>query len=297
MSLEDIKIIRKVKVNDKEYECDDYRPIVDQFAPEILKLINPQSKEDRLIQERFLSRLLTVHQVIDITGNFTTTSKEITFFDILFDAIENNISAQELLKFINNCIKEIILAIPHDLKNKIKNIIYDMIVNFNEKESCFYSRVAELACLKEVLKNGKLKIIDIENKLLNGKSVDMVISYNNGDCFIDVLSMRITEGKIQSGDDMYKILLHRIANKYEDKFQGLSNQHLKDCGIMPVLWGDLIEFKQYKNALEKLSSDYKNQVIHPHGLVYCPQKEYKFTSIKNITDKIRKNRVQNDTIF
>jgi hypothetical protein len=279
--------MRLVNINGTSYECDDYRPIVKRFIPEILKLIIEDTKEDKKIQERFLDRLITIDKVIKTTGKFEAKEDNATFFDIMFDAMDNNESAQKLLEFINNCIKEIILSITDVSINKIKNIVLEMIINFDEKQSRFYSRVAELAYLWKILKIGKLQINEIEKKLSNGKSVDIVIKYNGCDYFFDIVSIFLKAGRICSDDDMYNFLYGRIAAKYQEKFQGLEDEFLKRAGVMPVLWGELKDFKQNEAALGKLISEYKNQIIPPYGLVYLERKKerkkgYYFEPIKHI---------------
>ncbi len=228
--------------------------------------------------------MLGIHQVIDAVGSFTTTVNKRIFFDVIFDAIENDIKAQELLRFINNCIKEATGSIGSTSSNKIKTIINQMIIN--ETGSGFYTSIAELACFNEILKNGKLRINGIEKKLPNGKSVDMVVGHNGGDCYIDIVSIFFQEGKIHSNEDMYNFLNGRLTKKYNAKFHGLDNIFLKDCAIMPVLWGELGEFKQYEEALEKIVATYKNQIIPPYGLVYLKQQGYYFKPIKSILKKM-----------
>jgi hypothetical protein len=279
--------MRLVNINGTSYECDDYRQILNIFTPEILSLIIEYTKEDKRIQKSFLGRLITIDKVIKTTGKFEVREDNATFFDIMFDAMENNESAQKLLEFIDNCIKEITLSITDASRNKIKNIVLDMVINFNEKQSCFYSRVAELAYLWKILKIGKLKIKEIEKKLPNGKSVDIVIEYNNCDYFLDIVSIFLKARRICSDDDMYNFLYGRIAAKYQEKFQGLEDEFLKRAGVMPVLWGELKDFKQNEAALEKLISEYKNQIIPPYGLVYLERKKerkkgYYFELIKHI---------------
>ena len=261
--------MRLTILQDQQYECDDYRKIVFPYVPELLTIIVENSQDDKLIQQRFLERMTTVDRAIKTVGIFQA---ETTFFDVVFDAMDNNEKAQALLEFVNNCIK--ILKIRGQSK-KIKEIVKEMAVNFDQTTSRFYSRVAELACLWEFHKPDEFKVIDIEKKLPNGKSVDIVIAFGNEIIFCDIVSKRFDVEKINSDEDMYNFLYGFLAEKFKNKFQGIDDQYLKNVGIIPVIWSNdgLKPLKQFKAGLERFISDYKNQVFPPYGLVYIKEKK------------------------
>lgn len=271
-------------LNGRKYECDDYREAIAPFVPQLLEIIPAGSDEDKLIQEKFLSRLQHIDNTIRANACFRS---EYTFFDAVFDSVENNESAQALLNFINDCIGTVKGS---GKDKKVREIVKDMVVNFEQKNntSRFYSRVGELAGLRKILRISVLKLIDIETKLSNGKSVDVVINDGKIDIFCDFVSINIDLQKAESNDDMYRFIRMRIAKKFQEKFEGLGKEFRGRTAIIPIVWcSDLKGLKQYQIALEQFISDYKNQVFHFYGLVYIKEKRrYYFESISSYFQKM-----------
>ena len=56
--------MRKIKIGDNTYECDDYRQRIESFTPSILKIIPENSRYDIKIQKSFLSRLIDIEKQI-----------------------------------------------------------------------------------------------------------------------------------------------------------------------------------------------------------------------------------------
>ena len=204
------------------------------------------------------------------------------FFDILFSAEEGNQNDKHLFFFLNNSLKLISERLSFTFNAKLKTMVRNLIYNFDNEKSRLYSGIAEIAALCKILEAEELTLRDIEQKIPNGKSVDFVIGYNNEDFFIEVVSRSFDIGRINSEDGLYTFLRDHIEKKFNEKYQQLDALYLRRASLLPVLWGDLYNLKQYWEALLRIDKAYRGPLFPFYCLFHAGEKGYVFVPANDV---------------
>jgi hypothetical protein len=228
-------------------------------------------------------------------------------FDLLVLAENDNSQIkkyEQFLRHIDNIIKHLIGIVDMSLHTKLKNSIKQMITSVDEEIGCnyqylnFYGEILGLYFF--LTKSNDFKLIDIERQLPNGKSVDFVFKHieDHIPLYVDFISFHnIKPELLETDEDFISFFEKRFNDKIEAKSKDLEyDKHFLVIEgvkipflILPIIWGDMKDFIDKKDAIEKLDLKYLN-VSNLSSLMVQESSDkilyYDFTTISNILKRI-----------
>lgn len=153
------------------------------------------------------------------------------------------------------------------LHNKIEDIIRNLFTTGDNdmfgKNSDFKNRLNELLAIDYINQYDGVSIIEIEKKLDNGKSIDLILRNSSGKTIgVEILTLQNIHPQKQEDDEsMSEFLLGRIKKKYDDKIKDLNEiNDLDNLYIMPIV--------EYADGLERFNfptnMQYATHIMCPH---------------------------------
>lgn len=269
---------------------------------EVIKsiLINTVPKMD-ILEPRDWSRIqkLLIKRLSKSNKGQTITSS--TFIDIVIHKFSNTKPNDEYVRWIdafNNLVDRILKNTDEKLHKKIEDIIRNLFTTSDNdmfgRNSDFKNRLNELLAIDYFNQCDKVTIIEIEKKLDNGKSIDLILRNSFGKTIgVEILTLQNIHPQKQEDDkSMSEFILERIKRKYEDKTKQLMEiKDLEDLLIMPIV--------EYANGLERFNfptnMQYATPIMCPHLNYYGSKLEMRISDINQYLAIRREGKI--DELF
>lgn len=233
------------------------------------KLISTVPKMDILepsdwsrIQKLLIKRLSKSNKSQTITSS--------TFIDIVIHKFSNtkpNDKYDRWIEAFNNLVDRVLKDSDETLRNKIEDIIRNLFTTGDNdmcgKNSDFKNRLNELLAIDYFNQYDGVSIIEIEKKLANKKSIDLILRNSSGKTIgVEILTLQNIDPQKQEDDEsMSEFLLGRIKKKYDDKIKDLNEiNDLDNLYIMLIV--------EYADGLERFNfptnMQYATHIMCPH---------------------------------
>ena len=233
------------------------------------KLISTVPKMDILepsdwsrIQKLLIKRLSKSNKGQTITSS--------TFIDIVIHKFSNTKPNDEYVRRMdafNNLVNRILKKTDKKLHKKIEDIIRNLFITGDNdmfgRNSDFKNRLNELLAIDYFNQYDGVSIIEIEKKLANKKSIDLILRNSSGKTIgVEILTLQNIDPQKQEDDkSLSEFLLGRIKKKYDDKIKDLNEiNDLDNLYIMPIV--------EYADGLERFNfptnMQYATHIMCPH---------------------------------
>ncbi len=228
-------------------------------------------------------------------------------FDLLILSENSNIDNKWYKQFLNN-IDEIVARLKkninvslHDkLKNSVKQIILSLKEEIDNQNQYldFYGEILGLDFF--ITQDDKFKLIEIERKLPNRKSVDFVFQHEDDDTplYIDFVSLHnIKPQLLKTRKEFINFFENRFNQKLEKKTKDLNTENnlliienkKVPFMIQPIIWGNIEDFLVHKDTIKFMDNKYANVSKMVSLFVQINENDeifYSFTTLSNILDRI-----------
>lgn len=225
-------------------KMDEPLDLLQHYLPTIYDALSSSNKLIPDISNKYYDRFKKVESDIKEKGEFIS---EKTMFDFWWNANEGDQASLAFLEFINNTVTEILHKVDGNPRKQIVNLCHKMIINFNDTQSQFQSCVAELAVISKLLKDKGLTLVQVEKKLLNGKSFDFEVEKDGNKTLVEVFNINFDYDRIESTEKFQTLLEHRLTQKLNLKLNGLTGTYPPFL-LVPVLWGNILELERFADA-------------------------------------------------
>ncbi|RFS26224.1 hypothetical protein DVR12_00080 [Chitinophaga silvatica] len=169
---------------------------------------------------------------------------EVNLYD-LFDMMEiGNRQAYFFLYLIKRSLEELCNAIPENNRYKLRDTLYNMLVQFDHKHRNY---IGELLVLNNIVKSQQFELIEIEEPITNSTSADFFLRNKTTGAteLLEVVNIHIDQPK----EDIKKFIEGKLEAKFEAKTK---NQiEYKRFTLIPVVWAPYKILRQ----IEKLYDD------------------------------------------
>ena len=181
--------------------------------------------------------------------------------------LEPNDKYDRWIEAFNNLVDRVLKDSDETLHNKIEDIIRNLFTTGDNdmfgKNSDFKNRLNELLAIDYINQSDGVSIIEIEKKLANKKSIDLILRNSSGKTIgVEILTLQNIDPQKQEDDEsMSEFLLGRIKKKYDDKIIDLNEiNDLDNLYIMPIV--------EYADGLERFNfptnMQYATHIMCPH---------------------------------
>lgn len=215
-------------------------------------------------------------------GEIITSS---IFIDYVIHKIYNlkpNDKYERWIDAFNDLVDRVLKDSDETLHNKIEDIIRNLFTTGDNDmfggNSDFKNRLNELLAIDYFNQCDKVKIIEIEKKLANNKSIDLILRNSSGKTIgVEILTLQKIDPQKQEDDEsMSEFLLGRIKKKYDDKIKDLNEiNDLDNLYILPIV--------EYADGLERFNfptnMQYATPIMCPHLNYYGSKMEIRISDI------------------
>ena len=202
------------------------------------------------------------------------------------------------IEAFNNLVDRVLKDSDKTLHNKIEDIIRNLFTTGDNDmfggNSDFKNRLNELLAIDYFNLCDKVKIIEIEKKLANNKSIDLILRNSYGKTIgVEILTLQKIDPQKQEDDEsMSEFLLGRIKKKYDDKIKDLNEiNDLDNLYIMPIV--------EYAVGLERFNfptnMQYATPIMCPHLNYYGSKMEMRISDINQYLAIRREGKI--DELF
>lgn len=202
------------------------------------------------------------------------------------------------IEAFNNLVDRVLKDSDKTLHNKIEDIIRNLFTTGDNDmfggNSDFKNRLNELLAIDYFNQCDKVKIIEIEKKLANNKSIDLILRNSYGKTIgVEILTLQKIDPQKQEDDEsMSEFLLGRIKKKYDDKIKDLNEiNDLDNLYIMPIV--------EYAVGLERFNfptnMQYATPIMCPHLNYYGSKMEMRISDINQYLAIRREGKI--DELF
>lgn len=175
-------------------------------------------------------------------GEIITSSIFIDYVIHKFYNSKLNDKYERWIDAFNDLVDRVLKDSDETLHNKIEDIIRNLFTTGDNDmfggNSDFKNRQNELLAIDYFNQCDKVKIIEIEKKLANNKSIDLILRNSSGKTIgVEILTLQKIDPQKQEDDEsMSEFLLGRIKKKYDDKIKDLNEiNDLDNLYIMPIV--------------------------------------------------------------
>ena len=199
-----------------------------QYLPLLFELLAPHNlsaHQWKTINKRFSEDFELLKKRVRENGNQIVV--EASLYNVISGVINGDQSAVTILDFINNIFARLNRDLNAEQKQKIRKIVFSLLINFDHKYRNF---VAELAVLSKMLsENTRLVGIEID-KITGNTNADFTVEIDGKKVLVEVVSIHF----YKSMSDLGKFVNGKITKKINEKTNGGSiyNQFY----LVPVLW-------------------------------------------------------------
>jgi len=252
-------------------------------CPNIVTIIGKKVKFWSKVELRYLQRLNFIEELVQ-EKNYR--SLRITLIDnlILFKS-----EREKLTAFLHD-IDVIVKAINDNFygcKTKIDKLRYilEQLILPEIESPKSYDRIAEIYAINYLLSQKRIRIIELEYRLSNGKHIDCLIqNIENGENFLlDFISINVDGSKVETSEKFGKWLTDKVIKKYSEK---TINLKLLDYQfkVFPILWIENKILKENLELFEDSETNFNTEFYFLRGIENITENKYHtmFGSIKEM---------------
>ncbi|MEE8440715.1 MAG: hypothetical protein V3S41_03265, partial [Spirochaetia bacterium] len=212
-----------------------------KFLPNFLRLLDPTPGQLKTIEEKIELRYSHVAKAFQTAAEFRA---ETTLIDLFWKVEERNGHSIQFLNYIDKACKIIAQNIPPAALPGVKNTLFQMIVNFDEKQSRYRSYIGEISVLRQLIAEENFKLIKVEYRMPNNKSADYAFQTEKGLTLVEVVNVDLNVDKILTIQDLRDVIRHRTEQKLEEKYGGLPPDWPHSICLVQIIWGDLLNISE-----------------------------------------------------
>lgn len=249
------------------------------FIPALVQLVDgrdfPWDSIDLLFSEKIKDR------ISKLTGE--TLEIEASIYDIIVEAKKQNSKAIGLLHFLNKLFEELTDTLETNEKLLVKSNVKQMLTSLDSKYLDF---LGEIATLNNLIKSKMYRLVAIEEKLPNGKSIDFKLRHIEQNKFylVEIVNIHLNSNRVEDNPDaIRKFLTHRLSNKLKAKNLKLDNGTI--FYLIPVIWGGWQQIKIYSNFFRTNGLGLQNVIEPVSYLTYTDGAgyyEHYFKTVSNL---------------
>ena len=249
--------------------------IIKSNCPNIVSIIGGKVKFWSKVESGYLQRLALIQASIQ-EKNYISIRKTLIDNIILFKSERDKLSA--FLRDIDFKVKTIYDNFSNN-KTKVKElrIILKELILTDFKDSKSYDRIAEIYAINYLLSRKKIKIIELEYSLSNGKHIDCLIqNVENGEnVLLDFVSINVDSSKVETPEKFGKFLADRIVKKYTEKTCNLKTLDYR-FRVFPILWLEDRILKENFDLLVNSETNLNTEFYLLRGIENITEKKYHY---------------------
>ncbi len=249
------------------------------FIPALIEFVDgqdfPWGKIDKLFSDKITDRISE--------SNGETIVVEASIYDIIVAAKKQNSSAIGLLDFLNKLFEELTDTLDSDEKSLIKSNVKQMLISLDSK---YLNFLGEIATLNNLIKSNVYRLVDIEHKIANGKSIDFKLRHieQNKFLLVEIVNIHLDSNRVDdNADAIRKFLTHKLSEKIKSKKARLNNDF--SFYLIPVIWGGWKDIKIYSEFFKSNKLDLPDVIEPVSYLTYTDNAgyyEHYFKTISNL---------------
>jgi hypothetical protein len=212
------------------------------YMPSIFELLeghNLSRKQWKKLNKNFINKFNERKK--SYTANNDYLLVEANMFDIISGAIDRNESALRLLGFFNVLFERLSKNLSKDEKSKIRDTIFNILVNLDHKYRNF---IGELAVLNSLLENTTQTLIGVESDIISKKNTADYTIGKRGNSeieLVEIVNIHIDEADI----NLNEILTQKITNKLNEKTNCDANHEV--FTLVPVIWAPVVDLQRVES--------------------------------------------------
>lgn len=255
------------------------------FVPALVELVDgkdfPWTKIDNLFSEKIKMRKAKC--------NNETIIVEASIYDIIVEAKQQNSSAIGLLDFLDKLFEELNDNLNKTERQLVRSNIKKMLISFDSK---YLNFLGEIATLNNLIKSKSFRLISIEEKIPNGKSIDFKLLNieQNKTMLVEIVNIHLNNEKVENDSEAIRVFLTgKLTDKKETKSLKLDN--LVQFYLIPVIWGSAENLKVYSDFY-RFNSLNLDGILEPVAYLTYSDKtghyyKHYFTTISKLFDGIK----------
>ena len=177
--------------------------------------------------------------------------RETNIIDFVIYCEENNIFHKELASFLDGLVKEVVDILGVKFEKKLRNSFKGKFTNLSSLN--YLNPFGEVISLLTILKNKNNKLLEIEHKLSNKKSVDFIFSNKDNEKIgVEVRNIHPKE-LYKNISELKQDLLGKLCNKISSESENIQFDSLNfTWTYLPVLWStNLKGLLPYKDFFQR----------------------------------------------
>lgn len=217
------------------------------FIPALVNLVDekdfPWKKIDNLFTQKIKDRIAE--------SNGETFKVEASIYDIIVEAKKQNLTAIGLLDFLNKLFEELTDNLETREKRLIKSNVKQMLISLDSK---YLNFLGEIAALNNLIKSKAYRLITIEEKISNGKSIDFKLRdiKTQKPILVEIVNIHLDSDKVENNPEAIRAFLtKKLTKKIESKTTNLANKI--QFYLIPVIWGSSKDIKIYSDFFKSNS--------------------------------------------
>lgn len=227
-----------------------------KYFPNTLSLID--KKYDFSILDKRYDKLLEN----DALNNYSPRETNIIDFTIYCE--QNNLFHIKLAKFLDDLVKEAIDTLSEEHKKGLRNAFKGKFTNFSSWN--YLNPFGEIISLLTILKSDNYKLLEIEHKIPNGRSIDFLFTTdNNSKIAVEVINFH-PEDTYNNISELEKHFMGKLEKKIGRESENIQFDMLQfTWTYLPVLWStdlkSLLNYKEFFENMEKTTVKVKDKEI------------------------------------
>jgi len=228
------------------------------YIPALFELIEEDSIDWGTIIKNFNKKYNELNKKFEETREPFQTKA--SFYGIITQAIQGDISALRLFDFINKLFKELTDNLKIDERKLIKKNVFDVLVSQDEK---YLNYIGELACLNNVMKTGDYRLLKVEQRLeedsKESSHIDFTLLNNktNSEYLVEIVNVHLSD---HNTSDNFKIE-RLLDQKIRSKVLITAKKSVKSFILVPIFWGSHVFIKKVLDFYETTSFNLENVLI------------------------------------
>jgi hypothetical protein len=255
------------------------------FVPALVELVDgkdfPWTKIDSLFSEKIKMRKA------EFKGE--TIIIEASIYDIIVEAKQQNSSALGLLDFLDKLFEELNDNLNKTERQLVRRNIKQMLISFDCK---YLNFIGEIATLNNLVKSKLFRLLSIEEKISNGKSIDFKLLNieQNKIMLVEIVNIHLNNDKVVDESEAIRLFLTgKLTDKKKLKSINLNNEI--QFYLIPVIWGSAKSLKVYSDFYKSNSLNLEGILEPVAYLTYSDKAGYYykhyFTTISKLFDEIK----------
>ncbi|MDP2209581.1 MAG: hypothetical protein Q8K98_12545 [Bacteroidota bacterium] len=214
---------------------------VEKYCPTLIKHFSP-SKSDwkKVIIPKFIRRNNARDEAIQRDEFYPA---ETCLYDLIEFAEKGDAHHLKMLNHIEELSQKLVSILKSELISKMRKQLYSLFTNFDDFESEYLHKLAEMETVLFVKNITNCEIIDIEYKVSkNRKSPDFSIRFKDSKSgeekifHIEVLNIWVKYEEVENAFTFRNFIDYRVAQKRIKEQQVFNELGKQGVSILPVLW-------------------------------------------------------------